>query len=120
IRTHLAPSSTVLQHSLRVAIGLALAVWLARSLGISHAFWVVLGTLQVLRATALGTGRTTLEALAGNAIGVVIGGIFAVLAGSHMAVMWVALPIAIFLAAYAATTVGFIASQAAFTINLII
>ena len=120
IRTHLAPSSTVLQHSLRVAIGLALAVWLARSLGISHAFWVVLGTLQVLRATALGTGRTTLEALAGNVIGVVIGGIFAVLAGSHMAVMWVALPFAIFLAAYAATTVGFIASQAAFTINLII
>src|ERR1700693_4527646 len=81
IRTHLAPSSTVLQHSLRVAIGLALAVWLARSLGISHAFWVVLGTLQVLRATALGTGRTTLEALAGNVLGVVIGGLFGVPAG---------------------------------------
>lgn len=120
IGTHLAPASTVLQHSLRVAVGLALAVWLARSLGFSHAFWVVLGTLQVLRSTALGTGRTTLEALAGNVIGVVIGGIFAVLAGNHPVVMWVALPFAIFLAAYAATTVGFIASQAAFTINLII
>ena len=120
IRTHLAPSSIVLQHSLRVAIGLALAVWLARSLGLSHAFWVVLGTLQVLRSTALGTGRTTLQALAGNVIGVVIGGIFAVLAGNHLTVMWVALPFAVFLAAYAATTVGFIASQAAFTINLII
>jgi len=120
IGTHLAPSSTVLQHSLRVAVGLALAVWLARSLGLSHAFWVVLGTLQVLRSTALGTGRTTLQALAGNVIGVLIGGIFAVLAGNHPAVMWVALPFAIFLAAYAATTVGFIASQAAFTINLII
>jgi uncharacterized membrane protein YccC len=120
IRTHLKPSSTVLQHSLRVAVGLALAVWLARILGLSHAFWVVLGTLQVLRSTALGTGRTTLEALAGNVIGVAIGGIFAVLAGNHPAVMWAALPFAIFLAAYAATTVGFIASQAAFTINLII
>src|ERR1700730_6880753 len=120
IRTPLAPSSTVLQHSLRVAVGLALAVWLARSLGLSHAFWVVLGTLQVLRSTALGTGRTTLQALAGNVIGVVIGGVFAVLAGNHPLVMWVALPFAIFLAAYAATTVGFIASQAAFTINLII
>src|ERR1700694_2840402 len=120
IRTHLTPTSTVLQRSLRVAIGLALAVWLARSLGLSHAFWVVLGTLQVLRSTALGTGRTTLQALAGNVIGVVIGGIFAVLAGNHPTVMWVALPFAVFLAAYAATTVGFIASQAAFTINLII
>jgi uncharacterized membrane protein YccC len=120
IRTHLAPSSTVLQRSLRVAVGLALAVWLARSLGLSHAFWVVLGTLQVLRSTALGTGRTTVQALAGNVIGVVIGGVFAVLAGNHPAVMWMALPFAVFLAAYAATTVGFIASQAAFTINLII
>ena len=120
IRTHLTPTSTVLQHSLRVAVGLALAVWLARSLGLSHAFWVVLGTLQVLRSTALGTGRTTLQALAGNVIGVVIGGVFAVLAGNHPTIMWMALPFAIFLAAYAATTVGFIASQAAFTINLII
>src|SRR2546427_379292 len=120
VRTHLKPSSTVLQRSLRVAVGLALAVLPARILGLSHAFWVVLGTLQVLRSTALGTGRTTLEALAGNVIGVVIGGIFAVLAGNHPAVMWIALPFAIFLASYAATTVGFIASQAAFTINLII
>jgi len=120
IRTHLSPTSTVLQHSLRVAVGLALAVWLARSLGVAHAFWVVLGTLQVLRSTALGTGRTTVQALAGNVIGVVVGGVFAVLAGNHPAIMWMALPFAIFLAAYAATTLGFIASQAAFTINLII
>src|SRR5437879_3860884 len=120
IRTHLTPTSTVLQHSLRVAVGLALAVWLARRPGLSHAFWVVLGTLQVLRSTALGTGRTTLQALAGNGIGVVIGGIFAVLAGNHPTIMWAALPIAIFIAAYAATAVGFAASQAAFTINLIV
>src|SRR5712692_9239244 len=120
VRTHLKPSSTVLQRSLRVAVGLALAVLLARILGLSHAFWVVLGTLQVLRSTALGTGRTTLQALVGNVIGVVIGGVFAILAGNHPLVMWAALPIAIFVAAYAATSVGFAASQAAFTINLIV
>ena len=34
--------------------------------------------------------------------------------------MWTAFPIAVFGAAYAATTIGFMASQAAFTINLII
>jgi uncharacterized membrane protein YccC len=89
-------------------------------LGLQHAFWVVLGTLQVLRTTALGTGRTTIQALVGNVIGVVIGGLFAVLLGNHQTIMWLVLPFAIFLAAYAATTVGFIASQAAFTINLII
>src|SRR6266513_3150500 len=116
IRTHLEPTSTVMQNSLRVAV----AVLTARILGLSHAFWVVLGTLQVLRSTALGTGRTTVQALIGNVIGVVIGGLFAILAGNHPLVMWAALPVAIFIAAYAATAVGFAASQAAFTINLIV
>ena len=120
IRTHLEPTSTVMQNSLRVALGLAIAVLLARMFGLSHAFWVVLGTLQVLRSTALGTGRTTVQALIGNVIGVLIGGVFALLAGNHPLVMWAALPIAIFVAAYAATAVGFAASQAAFTINLIV
>src|SRR5256886_8178467 len=35
-------------------------------------------------------------------------------------ILLAALPVAIFLAAYAATTVGFLISQAAFTVNLIV
>jgi uncharacterized membrane protein YccC len=120
IRTHLEPPSTVLQGTLRVAIGLALAVFIAGAFGLSHAFWVVLGTIQVLRSNALGTGRTIVLAVAGNAIGVVIGGVFAVFAGNDHNLMWIAFPVAVFLAAYAATTIGFMLSQAAFTINLII
>src|SRR6202035_6164050 len=87
---------------------------------LSHAFWVVLGTIQVLRSNALGTGRTVIQAIAGNAIGVVIGGLFAVVAGNHPALMWAAFPVAVFGAAYAATTIGFMLRQAAFTINLIV
>jgi uncharacterized membrane protein YccC len=120
IRTHLESPSTVLQGSLRVAIGLALAVWVARTFDFSHGFWVVLGTIQVLRSNALGTGRTIVLAVVGNVIGVVIGGLFAVVAGNHPALMWTAFPIAVFGAAYAATTIGFMLSQAAFTINLIV
>jgi uncharacterized membrane protein YccC len=120
IRTHLEPPSTVLQGSLRVAIGLALAVFVARTLDLSHAFWVVLGTIQVLRSNALGTGRTIVSAVAGNAIGVVVGGLFALVAGNEPTLMWIAFPFSVFLAAYAATTIGFMLSQAAFTINLII
>jgi len=120
IRTHLEPPSTVLQGSLRVAIGLAVAVFVAGAFGLSHAFWVVLGTIQVLRSNALGTGRTIVLAVAGNAIGVLIGGVFAVIAGNDPAVMWIAFPLSVFLAAYAATTIGFMLSQAAFTVNLII
>ncbi len=120
IRTHLEPPSTVLQGTLRVAIGLALAVFIAGAFGLSHAFWVVLGTIQVLRSNALGTGRTIVLAVAGNAIGVLIGGAFALIAGNDLNIMWIAFPVAVFLAAYAATTIGFMLSQAAFTINLII
>ncbi|HMJ38777.1 MAG TPA: FUSC family protein [Verrucomicrobiae bacterium] len=120
LQAHLESPSTVLQGSLRVAIGLALAVWVARAFDLSHAFWVVLGTIQVLRSNALGTSRSVIQAVVGNAIGVLIGGLFAVVAGNHPALMWAAFPIAVFVAAYAATTIGFMASQAAFTINLII
>jgi uncharacterized membrane protein YccC len=120
IRTHLDPRSAVLHNSLRLAIGLAVSVFLARTLGFNHAFWVVLGTLQVLRTSALGTGRTTIQALLGNALGVAVGGLFAALAGNNSVLMWISLPFAVFLAAYAATTVGFALSQAAFTVTLII
>jgi uncharacterized membrane protein YccC len=120
VRTHLESPSTVLQGSLRVAIGLAIAVWVARTFDLSHAFWVVLGTIQVLRSNALSTGRTVVLAVLGNAVGVAVGGLFALVAGNHPALMWAAFPIAVFGAAYAATTIGFMLSQAAFTINLIV
>src|SRR5436305_336118 len=83
IRTHLDPSSTVVQSSLRIAIGLAIAVVVANRLGLQHGFWVVLGTLQVLRSNALGTGRTTAQAIGGNLLGVVLGGLFALGAGTN-------------------------------------
>jgi hypothetical protein len=120
IQAHLQPQSPVLHNSLRLAVGLAASVLLARTLGFSHAFWVVLGTLQVLRTSVLGTGRTTVQALVGTAIGVAVGGLFAAVAGSDPVLMWLALPVTVFLAAYAATTVGFMLGQAAFSVNLII
>jgi uncharacterized membrane protein YccC len=120
VRTHLEPQSAVLHNSLRLAVGLALSVLLARTLGLSHAFWVVLGTLQVLRTSALGTGRSTVQAIAGSVIGFAVGGLFVVLAGNNPALMWAALPVTVFLAAYSATTVGFAVSQAAFNVYLIV
>lgn len=120
VRTHLDPRSAVLHNGLRLAVGLAVAVLLARTLNLGHAFWVVLGTLQVLRTSAIGTGRTTIEALFGNVLGVTVGGLFAALLGSDSLLMWTSLPFTVFFAAYAATTAGFVLSQAAFTVNLII
>jgi uncharacterized membrane protein YccC len=120
IRTHLEPSSTVLHGSARVAVGLALSVLLARTLGLNHAFWVVLGTLSVLRSNALGTGRTTVQALAGSIIGFAVGGVVAAVARKDPVVMWIAMPIATFLASYAASAIGFVAGQAGFTVMVIV
>jgi uncharacterized membrane protein YccC len=120
IRTDLAPGSSVLHNSLRGAAGLALAVLLARVLGLDHAFWAVLGTLSVLRSNALATGRTTLQALAGTLAGFAIGAPFMLLVGSHGPALWVALPVAVFLAAYTPTAVHFVVGQAAFTILVIV
>jgi uncharacterized membrane protein YccC len=120
LRVHLEPSSTVLHNSLRTGIGLAISVLLARTLGLGHAFWVVLGTLSVLRSNALGTGRSTFQALAGNVIGFAVGGVFAAVAGNHPVVMWAAMPVVVFVAAYAASAIGFVAGQAAFTVTVIL
>ena len=89
-------------------------------LEVAHAFWVVLGTLSALRSSALATGRTTVEALVGTAIGVVIGAPFIYLVGAHSLVLWFAFPAAIFFAAYATTIIGFAAGQAAFTLVILI
>jgi uncharacterized membrane protein YccC len=120
IRTHLEPTSTVLHSSIRVGVGLAVAVLLARTLGLAHAFWVVLGTLSVLRSNALGTGRTAFEALAGTVMGFAVGGIFALVAGKDPVVMWTAMPLVVFLASYASSASSFVAGQAAFTLTVIV
>ena len=60
LRTHLRPASVWFRNSLRAALALGLAVLLTRITRVEHSFWVVLGTLSVLRSNALGTGRTAL------------------------------------------------------------
>src|SRR6185369_5051552 len=62
---HLRPHSVWLHNSIRAAAGLALAVLVARVTGVQNAFWVVLGTLSVLRSNALNTGQTVARALVG-------------------------------------------------------
>ncbi|HEX6555289.1 MAG TPA: FUSC family protein [Ktedonobacteraceae bacterium] len=120
IRSQLAPTSLVLHTSLRVGLGLALAVLIAQLFQLNHAFWVVLGTMSALRSNALATGRTTLQALAGTLIGFAIGALFLVVVGTGTSVLWVILPVAVFLAAYAASAIGFVAGQAAFTVYILI
>src|SRR5207237_6781437 len=79
LTTHLSWTSPLLHTSIRAALGLALGVLVARLFGLEHAFWVVLGTMSVLRSNALATGRTTVQALAATLLGFPVGGLFTLL-----------------------------------------
>ncbi len=117
---HFSWTSSLLHTSVRAAIGLAAAVVVARSFSLDRAFWVVLGTLSVLRSSVLATGRSTVQALAGTVIGFVVGGLFTYWFAQDSAVLWAVLPLAVFFAAYAPSAISFTVGQAAFTILLIV
>jgi uncharacterized membrane protein YccC len=108
------------RNSLRGAVGVAIAVYVAQRSGLQHAFWVVLGTLSVLRSNALGTGWSIVSALGGTAAGIVAGAALVLAIGTHHAVFWVVLPLAILLASYAPRAISFAAGQAGFTVVLFV
>ena len=103
-------------NSLRGALALGAAVAIADLSSVQHGFWVVLGTLSVLRTNAASTGSTALRALSGTVLGFLIGGALLVLIGAHSTALWLVLPVAVFVAAYAPGTAPFAVGQAAFTV----
>jgi uncharacterized membrane protein YccC len=117
---HASVASVWFQNSLRGAAGLALGVYIAQRTGVQHGFWVVLGTLSVLRSNALGTGRSVLSALAGTAVGIVLGAVLVIAIGTHEGVLWAVLPVALFLAAYAPRAISFAVGQAGFTVFVLV
>ncbi len=117
---HVGRGSVWLRNSVRGAAGLGLAVLVANLSGVQHAFWVVLGTLSVLRSSALGTGQSVLRGLLGTVVGFAIGATLVTLIGTDTTVLWVLLPPAVLVAGLAPAVIGFAAGQAAFTITLLI
>jgi uncharacterized membrane protein YccC len=117
---HVSVASVWFRNSVRGAVGLAVAVYIAQRTGLQHGFWVVLGTLSVLRSNALATGWSILSALAGTAVGIVLGALLVIAIGTHEAVLWGVLPFALLLAAYAPRAISFAAGQAGFTVVLFV
>jgi uncharacterized membrane protein YgaE (UPF0421/DUF939 family) len=117
---HASARSIWFRNSTRGAVGLAVAVFIAQRTGLQHAFWVVLGTLSVLRSNALATGSSIVNALAGTAVGLLVGAGLVIAIGTHEAVLWAVLPPAVLLAAYAPRAISFAAGQAGFTVVLFI
>ncbi|MEU5311578.1 FUSC family protein [Streptomyces sp. NPDC021562] len=119
-RTHLTADSVWLHNSLRGAVGLGIAVFLAGVTGVEHSFWVLLGTLSVLRSNALSTGQNAVRAVLGTVAGSVIGAGLLQLIGHHGTALWFVLPVAVLLAGVAPAAVSFAAGQAAFTVTLVV
>ena len=115
-----ARNSIWLQNSIRAGAGLAGAVLVSRISSVDHAFWVVLGTLSVLRSNALGTGATALRAVGGTAVGFVIGSAIMVGVASDPVLLWVLLPLSVLVSGVAPSMISFAAGQAGFTVVVII
>jgi hypothetical protein len=120
VTRHATVRSVWFLNSLRGALALAAAVAVADVSGVQHAFWVVLGTLSVLRTSAASTGGTAWRALAGTVIGFVVGALLLLAIGTGQTALWVALPVAVLVAAYAPGTTPFLVGQAAFTVTIVV
>jgi len=117
---HVERHSVWLHNSVRGAAGLGLAVLVAQLTGVQHSFWVVLGTLSVLRSNALNTGQNVVRALLGTVAGFIIGSALVTVIGTNATLLWLVLPAAILLAGVAPAAISFAAGQAAFTVTLVI
>ncbi|MDQ1749950.1 MAG: hypothetical protein QOE71_1006 [Pseudonocardiales bacterium] len=117
---HAERHSVWLHNSVRGAVGLGAAVFVANLSGLQHSFWVVLGTLSVLRSNALNTGESVVRGLLGTASGFIVGAAMIAAIGTNTALLWFLLPVAILFAGIAPAVISFAVGQAAFTVTLVI
>jgi uncharacterized membrane protein YccC len=116
VSRHASLRSVWFLNSVRGAVAIGAAIAVADLTGVQHGFWVVLGTLSVLRTNAAATGATAMRALLGTVAGFVIGALLLLVIGTSTPALWTALPIAVLIAAYAPGALPFAAGQAAFTV----
>jgi uncharacterized membrane protein YccC len=118
--SHLSFRSVWFRNAVRGAAGLALAVAVVEITDVEHGFWVVLGTLSVLRSNALGTGATAVRAVGGTTVGFIVGAAVTIGVGGHSSLLWVLLPFAVLVSGVAPSMISFAAGQAGFTLVVII
>jgi uncharacterized membrane protein YccC len=117
---HASFRSVWFQNSIRGSLALAAAVLVADVSGVQHGFWVVLGTMSVLRTNAASTESTALRALGGTVVGFAVGALLLFGIGTSTPALWVAFPIALAVAAYSPGTLPFVFGQASFTVVVVV
>lgn len=113
------PKSIWFINSLRAGLAYGFAVLVLLVLPVEHAFWVVLGTLAAMKFDAAGTRRTGMQMIIGTLIGFVLGMLLVIVTQDLSVVLWVLLPVTVFLAAFTPGTISLTIGQAAFTVFLV-
>ncbi len=120
LRSQLDLRSPWTRNAIRTALALTLAVVVVNVAGLDHGFWVLLGTISVLRFDAAATGKLAVPAVAATAAGALLGVLTLVASSSSPGRLWLLLPLAMFLAGWSGSALGFAAGQAAFTMLVLI
>lgn len=120
LRAHTTFDSPWFRNGLRAGLGLGAAILVALQLGAANGYWVVLGTLSMLRFDAMGTGRTAAQAVIGTAGGCLFAVAVLAAGGDSTTLLWVMLPIAVFAAGYTPSTTSYAIAQGAFSLALVI
>ncbi|MGI9124881.1 MAG: FUSC family protein, partial [Mycobacterium sp.] len=117
---YLSTRSITVINSLRTGLALAVAFAVTLLLPVQNGLWVVLGALSVLRSSAASTRTTAVRAVTGTVIGFVIGAVVLRVVGVDPVVLWALLPIVAFGSTYVLVVGSFAASQAMFTMQVLI
>lgn len=117
---YLSTRSITVLNSLRTGLALALAFAVTLIFPVQNGLWVVLGSLSVLRSSASNTRTSAVRAITGTVIGFVIGAAVIHVVGVDPVVLWSLLPIVAFGSTYVLVVGSFTASQAMFTMQVLI
>ena len=118
--SHLDTGSAWFQSSIRAAVALSASVAVGHLLGFEHSFWIVLGTLSVLRSNASSTSSSALQAVVGTVIGFALVTLILAGPGQWEPSLWVLLPILSFLGMWGAGVFGLVAGQAGFALIVVV
>lgn len=120
LRSQLSLRSSWTRHAARRALAMAIAVLVVDLVGVQHGFWVLLGTISVLRFDAAGTRDIAWRAIAATGVGAAAAVALLLVFNANPDWLWLLLPIAVFLAAWSGAALGYAAGQAAFTALVLI
>jgi hypothetical protein len=99
---------------------MSLAVVVAQSVPIEHGFWITLAALLVLHSSAASTSATVLQAIVGTVLGFLIAAGILFAFQTNTVVLWILLPICLFISGYVPGVVSFLAGQVAFTCLVVV